>query len=75
MIFELDQKRVGDWDEFQVRKIGLRMQERKFSRGSTVERELLGEIIEAKNEPEEINYLKLMCQDERLRAKIIKLGS
>jgi hypothetical protein len=24
MIFELDQKRRGDWDHFQVRKIGFR---------------------------------------------------
>jgi len=26
MIFELDEKRIGDWDRFQIRKIGFKMQ-------------------------------------------------
>lgn len=85
MIFELDQKRVGDWDDFQVRKIGFRLQGREFNsllslvpdlnRWSTEEKQLLEKIIKAKNEPDETNYLKLMRQHERLRTEIIKLGS
>lgn len=85
MIFELDEKRFGDWDTFQVRKIGFKVQGRKIdsleslisdlSRWSTEEKQLLGKIIKAKNEPEEIKYLELMCRHERFRAEIIKLGS
>jgi hypothetical protein len=85
MIFELDQKRVGNWDQFQVRKIGLRMQGRKFesllslvpgwSRWRAVEQERLKRIIRAKGDAEETTYLKLMRRHERLRAEIIKLGS
>jgi hypothetical protein len=85
MIFELDQKGAGDWDTFQVRKIGFRVQGRPFesleslipdlSRWSTEEKQLLGEIIKAKKEPEEIKYLNLMRRHDRLRAAIIKLGS
>jgi hypothetical protein len=26
MIFELDEKRIGDWDRFQIRKIGFKVQ-------------------------------------------------
>jgi hypothetical protein len=29
MIFELDEKRIGDWDNFQIRKIGFRAQQDK----------------------------------------------
>ena len=85
MIFELDQKRVGDWDDFQVRKIGFRVQGREFeslasliadlNRWSTEEKQLLEKIIKAKNEPEEFTYLKLLRRHEKLRAEIIKLGS
>ena len=71
MIFELDEKRVGDWDDFQVRKIGFRVQ----GRWSSVEKQLSGKLSEAKNGPEEIDYLKSMRRDEKLRAEIIKLGS
>ena len=85
MIFELDHKRTGDWDKFQVRKIGFRVQGREFkslsslvpdlSRWGLEEEQLLGKIIKAKNDAEEINYLNLMRRHERLRAEIIKLGS
>lgn len=84
MIFELDQKRVGDWDQFQVRKIGLRMQERKFESLASLireaswtrdERQMLDRIVRAKCAAEEISYLKLMQRHERLRAEIIALGS
>jgi hypothetical protein len=85
MIFELDQERTGDWDRFQVRKIGLRMQQRKFesiaslvkdlSSWSPTEKQLLNRIVSAKSAAEESTYLKLMRRHERLRAEIIKLGS
>ncbi|HEY0728302.1 MAG TPA: hypothetical protein VGD38_09555 [Pyrinomonadaceae bacterium] len=84
MIFELDEKRVGDWDRFQVRKIGLRMQGRKFESLASLIREarwtgdenrMLERIVRAKGAAEEITYLKLMQRHERLRAEIIRLGS
>lgn len=85
MIFELDKSRVGDWDRFQVRKIGLRTQKRKFesllsivsdsNRWSPGERDLLKRIVRAKEAAEETTYLKLMRRHERLRLELIKLGS
>jgi hypothetical protein len=74
MIFELDQKRIGDWDRFQVRKLGFRIQRRKFESLSAL---LPGfkRVAAAKNAAEETTYLKLMRGNERLRAEIIKLGS
>jgi hypothetical protein len=84
MIFELDQRRVGDWDRFQVRNIGLRVQGREFEslaslvdwrRWPTAEQQLLTRIVRAKGAAEETTYLKLMRRHELLRAEIIKLGS
>ena len=85
MIFELDQKRAGDWDRFHVRKIGLRMQGRRFeslsslvkdlNRWSAAEKQLLDRIVRARSAAEETTYLNLMRRHERLRAEIIKLGS
>ncbi|HKS09086.1 MAG TPA: hypothetical protein VJS13_06020 [Pyrinomonadaceae bacterium] len=84
MILELDQKRVGDWDRFQVRKIGLRVQGRRFeslaslvreASWNTDERQMLERIVSAKRAAEEMTYLKLMQRHERLRAEIIRLGS
>jgi hypothetical protein len=42
---------------------------------TTDEKQMLERIVEAKSAAEEITYLKLMRQHERLRAEIIKLGS
>ena len=85
MIFELDGQRTGDWDGFQVRKIGLGMQGRRFEsleslirhlgRWSAEERKLLSRIVRAKAAAEETVYLKLMRRHERLRQEIIALGS
>ncbi|HSD45137.1 MAG TPA: hypothetical protein VLB87_00895, partial [Pyrinomonadaceae bacterium] len=85
MIFELDQTRAGDWDRFQVRKIGLRTQQRKFesiaslvkdsNSWSAAEKQLLDRIVLAKSAAEETTYLELMRRHERLRAEVIKLGS
>jgi len=67
MIFELDSRRVGDWDRFQIRKIGFRAQ-----RGLSAE---VMQIAKLKSGREEVQGLKLMQKDERLRSVIIKLGS
>jgi hypothetical protein len=85
MIFELDQNHAGEWDRFQVRKIGLRMQRRKFEslvslvrdldRWTAAEKQLLERIVRVKNAAEETSYLKLMQRHERLRTEIINLGS
>ena len=85
MIFELDRNRAGEWDRFQVRKIGLRTQRRRFDslfslvrdlpRWSVQEKQLLKRIVQAKNAAEETTYLKLMQRHERLRRDIIRLGS
>jgi hypothetical protein len=65
MIYELDSKRRGDWDRFQVRKIGFKAQQMK---------DVLS-LIKAKVGPEEVTYLRSMQKDEKLRKTIIKLGS
>jgi len=67
MIFELDQERRGDWDQFQVRKIGFRSQQKPL---------LMPErIMRAKKGVEEVRYLRLMQKDEQFRSAIIQLGS
>jgi len=65
MIYELDPERRGDWDHFQVRKIGFKAQQMK---------DVLS-LIKAKVGPEEVTYLRSMQKDEKLRRTIIKLGS
>jgi hypothetical protein len=85
MIFELDQKRMGDWDTFELRNIGFRIQGREFysllslvpawNSWTSDEKQILKRIVEAKSADEEITYLKLMRRHERLRTEIIKLGS
>ena len=88
MIFELNSARRGDWDFFQVRKIGFKAQHRKepglaavlslipnLKRWSAAERKFVAQIVRAKAAAEETAYLKLMRQHERLREEIIRLGS
>ena len=74
MIFELDEKRAGDWDRFELRKVGFRLQQRKLGSVLDLVPELK-EVAHAKNAAEETTYLKLMRRHERLRATLIKLGS
>jgi hypothetical protein len=69
MIFELDEKRRGDWDRFEVRRIGFKAQRERSVLS------LLRKVSKAKQSPEEVTYLRLMQKDERLRREIIKLGS
>ena len=84
MIFELNSERRGDWDRFQVRRIGLKAQ-RARSAGSEMELVLsmiseedkkgVEHIVRAKRSVEEVRYLKLMQRHEKLRKAVIKLGS
>jgi hypothetical protein len=74
MIFELDQTRAGDWDRFQVRKIGLQMQRRKVASLSALAPDFKL-VADAKSAAEEITYLQVMRENERLRREMIKLGS
>jgi hypothetical protein len=69
MILELDQERKGDWDRFHVRNIGFKAQ------SGRVLSLIPEEIAEAKKAAEEVEYLKLMQQNPRFRAAVIKLGS
>jgi len=69
MIFELDHERRGDWDNFQVRKIGFKAQSNKNVLSQ------IRELAKAKQAAEEVTYLRLMQKDEKLRRAIIKLGS
>jgi hypothetical protein len=69
MIFELDEERRGDWDRFQVRKIGFKAQQDKNVLS------MIRNITQAKLGPEEVTYLRRMQKDEKLRSAIIKLGS
>ncbi len=88
MIFELNSERRGDWDRFQVRKIGFKAQHQKetgfaailplipdLKRWRAAERKLLSQIVRAKAAAEETTYLKLMRRHERLRRAVIRLGS
>ena len=88
MIFELNGERRGDWDRFQVRKIGFRAQRQKetdfaavlslisdLESWSAAEKKLLLRIVRAKTGSEETTYLKLMQKHEQFREQIIKLGS
>jgi hypothetical protein len=71
MIFELDSERRGDWDNFQIRKIGFKVQ-----RGlSAEEKQALAQISKAKASREEAQYLRVTQKDEKLRRAIIRLGS
>lgn len=70
MIFELDEKRRGDWDRFQVRRIGFKAQRMKNVLS------MMRGIAKAKQAAaEEVTYLRLMQKDKKLRRAIIKLGS
>ena len=68
MVFELDSHVAGDWDRFEVRKIGFRAQREEIT-------SLLGPLLRAKSAPEETTYLKAIRRDKHLRDQIIKLGS
>jgi hypothetical protein len=69
MILELEQERSGDWDRFHVRNIGFKAQKDRVL--SLLPRD----IVQAKKAAEEVEYLRLMQKDARLRAAIIKLGA
>ncbi|HEX6719013.1 MAG TPA: hypothetical protein VF088_18030 [Pyrinomonadaceae bacterium] len=69
MILELDLERRGDWDRFQLRKIGFKAQR------DTLSSLLPDRIAKAKRSSEEVRYLRLMQKDEKLREAFIEMGS
>jgi hypothetical protein len=69
MILELEKEREGDWDRFQVRKIGFKAQRERVL--SLIPKR----IMRAKAGAEEVRYLRLMQKDDKLRSAIIKLGT
>jgi hypothetical protein len=70
MIFELDKDRRGDWDRFQVRKIGFKAQRDKKVLS------IIRNITQAKTvAAEEVTYLRRMQKDEKLRRAVIEMGS
>jgi hypothetical protein len=71
MIFELDSDRRGDWDRFQIRKIGFKAQHGL----SAEEEKALAQISKLKTSREEVQYLRLVQKDETLRRTIIRMGS
>jgi hypothetical protein len=88
MILQLHNDQKGDWDSFQIRKIGFRAQRQNAKDFAAVlslipdlnswtanEKKLLSRIVRAKADPEETGYLKLMQRHHRLREAIIRLGS
>jgi hypothetical protein len=84
MVFELNEAQAGDWDRFQVRKIGFKAARQKVKDFSEVldleawsdeEKKLLARIVEAKMGAEETRYLELMRRHARLRRDVIRLGS
>ena len=69
MIYELPGTTHGDWDGFQLRRLGLRLAAGAAWRG------LPPKLVRAKSSPEESTYVRLMQADARLRARILKFGS
>ncbi len=84
MVFELNKEDAGDWDRFQVRKIGFEAARQKakdftelldLNSWTEEEKKLLERILSAKMGPEETTYLKLMRRHLRFRREIIRVGS
>ena len=84
MVFELNKAHEGDWDRFQVRKVGFKAARQKARNFTDLldlkswgvnDKKLLERIVRAKTSSEETTYLKLMRRHARLRREIIKLGS
>ncbi|HKR12524.1 MAG TPA: hypothetical protein VJT15_10730 [Pyrinomonadaceae bacterium] len=69
MLFQIAGTENHDWDRFQVRNIGFKMQRKVEPLISDPH------LIRAKSAPEETTYLKLMQKDRQLRHKLLKLGS
>jgi hypothetical protein len=67
MVYELPGHETGAWDQFQLRRLGLRTAD-----GSAPK--LPRALAKAKMAPEEIRYLELMRKDSRFRQQILDLG-
>ncbi len=71
MIFQLRGTENHDWDRFQIRNIGFKLNAQLEPLLSL----LPDRLIRAKAGAEETSYLRLMQKDKRLRQQIIDLGS
>ena len=71
MIFQMRGTENHDWDRFEVRQIGFNVKGKREALLSL----LPDRIVRAKAAPEETSYLRLMQKDDRLRRKLIDLGS
>ncbi|MGC4056421.1 MAG: hypothetical protein QM757_47095 [Paludibaculum sp.] len=67
MVYELRGHETGAWDQFQLRRLGLR------TAGNGAPK-LPRALAKAKAAPEEIRYLQLMREDSRFRQQILDLG-
>lgn len=67
MVYELPGHRAGAWDQFQVRRVGLRTAGGKAPK-------LPRALAKAKAGPEEVRYLEVMRDDTRFRQLILDLG-
>ncbi len=67
MVYELPGHETGDWDQFQLRRLGLRTADGRAPK-------LPRTLAKAKAAPEEIQYLELMRKNARLRQQILDLG-
>jgi hypothetical protein len=71
MIFQLRGTENEDWDRFQIRNIGFKLEGQLEPLLSLFP----DRLIRAKSADEETSYLRLMQKDKQLRRRIIELGS
>jgi hypothetical protein len=71
MIFQLRGTENHDWDRFQIRNIGFKLEGQLKPLLSLFP----DWLIRAKSVAEESTYLRLMQKDKQLRQQIIELGS
>jgi hypothetical protein len=85
MLLEIPRSERRDWDDFQIRRLGLALERRgarllrdlipDLPRWSSSERDALARILEAKTAPSEVRYVRLLQGHARLRAGILALGT
>jgi len=83
LIFEGPGAERGAWDHFRVRNLGLGYDGREESTGLELvmtripglDRSVAAAVLRAKKSGSEARYLRLMQQDRRLRAGLLRLGS
>jgi hypothetical protein len=76
MIYESPGNAVGDWDRFEVRKLGFAVAGR-MEKGGDWERLVpgLNRVLRLKNAPEEVEYLRKLQRSPRVRAALIRCAA